>query len=585
MSKLKYKHQLLLLVGLFTILIVAVELFSYMRFYRIAVDKESEYINTMLNECVSQVKQMSDSIKDTAGSVALNMTVQNYLNEEAGELKAIMRSVLRDLMQTGIGGNPYVNFLLLLDSNGSSISSGPYAHLYINQLNELSVHDIQGAQFTPLVTPVNSNLNPFSCYLLPIHTFINPKNVSEAVLIVVIDWQSKQHILNNTRITENSASYLIDSEGVLVVSSETSPGTYIGSGDDIRHILHEGISDGSVIEIQGQRSFVFIRDTAFPGWRIVSIVPLMDLNHEVRLTQRIAIAITVISLIALALLAVIFSSLMTGPIEKLVGNLRRLGDMSMNKRIPVTTKNEIGYITEEINGMLQKNREMTTHIINMNNTLYEKEIKEKDAQLMALQSQINPHFFNNTLECVRSLALVNETQPIVTIIEAMSDIFRASMSDSTVSTIENELELVRSYANIINIRFRERIRFEYKVGEELMPVETIRMLLQPLVENAVQHGLGQITRDGHIWISGYAEGERLVIEVNDNGAGIPEEILTHINHCFEKGIAYTEPKTGRYCLALTNINRRLTLRYGHAFGLKIISEPPHGTTVRITLPL
>lgn len=216
----------------------------------------------------------------------------------------------------------------------------------------------------------------------------------------------------------------------------------------------------------------------------------------------------------------------------------------------------------------------------------EAENKRQETELYALQTQINPHFLYNTLDSIRGLALLNGVDEIASMTEALSRLFRNMIAkEGKLLTLREEFENVNSYILIQEFRFNNRFDYRLEIEEKMLDRYLVpNLILQPVVENAIMHGLEKKTGKGTIIIAGYSTEKRLVIEVTDNGVGMDGEKLESLN---KKLKARETNKWDGYKggIALLNINQRIKLRYGDIYGIYMSSTPDVITTVQIVLPL
>lgn len=219
------------------------------------------------------------------------------------------------------------------------------------------------------------------------------------------------------------------------------------------------------------------------------------------------------------------------------------------------------------------------------------EMLNTQAQIMSLQNQINPHFLYNTLESIRSKALMHDEEEIATMIEALALIFRYNIDrDSPTVLFSDELENVNNYLTIQNYRFRNKFLLRLELDEVKPLLENYvlpPLTLQPLVENAVHHGLEGKIGTGTICISGYCTQSKLFIRISDDGVGMPAKTLDVIRDRLRNtsGPLQTQDGSGGAGIALANVHRRLQLFFGNQYGLDIMSAPNAGTQIELTLPL
>ncbi|NLG83212.1 MAG: sensor histidine kinase [Firmicutes bacterium] len=270
-----------------------------------------------------------------------------------------------------------------------------------------------------------------------------------------------------------------------------------------------------------------------------------------------------------------FSIGITRPIKKLEKMMKEAAAGDLEGNLPVERNDEIGRLTMRFNWMLKRIQTLIEDV-------YHSRLNELEAELKALQAQINPHFLFNTLNIINSLAIISGVDSISQVITDLRDFFRYTMiTEQTTVTLGEEIEQVKRYMAIQRLRFGERIEFEIDVPTELWGQPIVKLILQPLVENACLHGLEP--NSGHIWkitIKARSTEEFLLLEVADNGVGINRETLAEIQAVLEGKIAPPE----RY-IGLRNVHERIRLRYGNAFGLRLESVEGQGTVVTLRLPV
>lgn len=220
---------------------------------------------------------------------------------------------------------------------------------------------------------------------------------------------------------------------------------------------------------------------------------------------------------------------------------------------------------------------------------YQMEVLKKQAELTALQSQINPHFLYNTLDSIRGFALIHDVPQIAKMTEALSKLFRCMIAnEGKMVTLKEELQSVSNYMVIQQFRFDGRIGYQQRLDdEEMLSYYVPNLIIQPLVENAVVHGLECKEGGGVVTVSGYATQKKLVILVEDNGVGMEQEKLDLLNEELAKMNVKTLKieRTKYRGIALLNINQRIRLHFGTEYGVSIMSTPNVSTTVEIVLPL
>ncbi len=294
----------------------------------------------------------------------------------------------------------------------------------------------------------------------------------------------------------------------------------------------------------------------------------------------LTIIIVLLQLFSLIAFLIIFRSLFVKPINKVFGYL----DDYASKRKKLFEKVgvcEIDMLAEHINDMIVKLEDNTVKIIQTQEELFEKELEEKNARLYMYQMQIQPHFLYNTLGAISSFAIDYKADEIITIASAMADIFRYSSEEDEMAEFCLELECVQKYVRIMQLRYPERIKIFMDIEDRLFDMKVPKMILQPIVENALKHGILPKQTGGAIYIEGTVENENICIIVRDDGVGMNEEKLDDIRKSLDNNVK-TNRQNGR--IGIANVYKRILLRYGVPYGLEIKSEENKYTSVKILLP-
>ncbi|MGI8257228.1 cache domain-containing sensor histidine kinase [Blautia difficilis] len=308
------------------------------------------------------------------------------------------------------------------------------------------------------------------------------------------------------------------------------------------------------------------------GWTIVGCMNMSELLKNSRKARSIYVLVA-LGLIAVAL--VISSEIarnITFPIQKLRDSMKRVqkGDFSAAE-IEVYSDNEIGSLTRSFNVMTHKIQDL------MAQNIQEQEQKRK-IELKALQSQINHHFLYNTLDSIIWMAEGKKNEEVVLMTASLARLLRQSISiENELVTIGQEVEYVRSYLTIQKMRYKDKLEFEINVDPRITHAQIIRLVLQPIVENAIYHGLKYKESKGMLKVHGYELGERIIIDITDDGVGMDEETLKHI---YDKHkVNYHSNGVGVY-----NVQQRLVLYYGKEYGIIYHSEKGKGTTATVVIP-
>lgn len=332
--------------------------------------------------------------------------------------------------------------------------------------------------------------------------------------------------------------------------------------------------DYRVVKLNGKNYFVIYNKSPFTNWLYTNILPYDHIFKQVIQMRKMVLLI----FCALFLFALVISLWMAGnltkPIHQLITQMKLVESGEFEESVaqePDAERNdEIGTLQRSFMIMVQK----INTLIQEN---FKKQILIKDAQLRALQAQINPHFLYNALESINWRAKINQQKDISQMIEALGNLLHNAMSDRQhLVTVKEELNLIQDYIHIQKVRFGARLNFTIELDERWEQLLIPKLALQPLVENAINHGLEKMIEPCAIRVSATESGSFLLLKVEDNGPGIPPAILQKF-----KKQAIEPHNLG---IGLKNIDERLKLIYGQAYGITIASQEGEGTMVIVKIP-
>lgn len=265
----------------------------------------------------------------------------------------------------------------------------------------------------------------------------------------------------------------------------------------------------------------------------------------------------------------------TEPIRRLCKATEQAGSGDFAIRTKEEDLDEIAVLNTSFNRMVEEIGKLVEDI-------RVEELNLRAAELRLLQEQINPHFLYNTLDNIIWLAEANETDQVVTMVSSLSNFFRTTLSGGRdYVTVKEEEEHIRSYLEIQQFRYRDILEYQIHIPEEMYYYEILKLTLQPLVENALYHGIKNKRGMGHISVSGELAGEHLIFTVQDDGIGMTEERLEELRGIIA-GEVKDDKKEGGF--GLFNVSQRIKLNYGAEYGLEIESTYKEGTTIRVIIP-
>lgn len=325
---------------------------------------------------------------------------------------------------------------------------------------------------------------------------------------------------------------------------------------------------------EGQEHLLSSSPVGTTGWTVVGAVPSSYLDSE---TGKIATQVFFVSLGALMLALVLSLRLAEGfaaPLRRLEQTMGLFGEGLMQVRAPADRLDEIGRLQRSFNAMADDIRSLMGRIDEEHRRL-------QISELRVLEYQINPHFLYNTLDSINWMALGAGQKDISAIVTALARFFRLSLSGGQERyRVRDELEHATMYLTISQMRYPKCFRWEFDVDEALMDRSTLKLVLQPLVENAIKHGFDKRRSDGVLTISGRDLGRCLEWQVRDNGRGIPEDKVKALREALAAPAG--EPRPGGF--GLVNVHQRIRLNAGTDDGLRISSRPGEGTTIQVLVP-
>ena len=390
-------------------------------------------------------------------------------------------------------------------------------------------------------------------------------NSTLGVLLVDMNYSSIEQLLTKAN-TDNASEYvyLMDGSGELIYHPKQKL-IYTDLFSE-NNLVAASYEDGShKEEYDGEKRIVTVKTISYTGWKIVSVVPMSSFDMGISGMRMFVILLMSLSMLMIILLNQFVSANIAKP-------LKRLNDSVKNPDIYVGGSLEVEHLGKTLRSTVAQIQEL------MHDILVEQEEKRK-SELDALQSQINPHFLYNTLDSIVWMIEGERYEDAVFMVTQLASLFRISLSrGKTIISMEDELKHARNYMNIQKIRYKNKFTVEFQVEDAILSCCTVKLVIQPLLENAIYYGMESMDGDGEITVVGYRKGDDVYVEVRDNGLGMPDEmvdaLLTENNRVRKHGSG----------VGLINVHNRIRLRFGEPYGLEIESCLDEGTTVRIHLP-
>lgn len=318
--------------------------------------------------------------------------------------------------------------------------------------------------------------------------------------------------------------------------------------------------------------------------KIIILIPKESIGKEISFLRPLFEIIRVLSLIIIVFCSRIMISAIIKPVNQIVNKIDEYEPTNKNKCIETSFENEISEIAMHINIMLKRIKKSNDKLLEAQKSIFELEIEKTKAELSYWQSQINPHFLYNTLECIRSLSTIYEAPEIEELSLSMAKIFRYAVGKETVVTLREELACARDYASVMMLRFPGKYEYIVDVDEDIMDIQIVKMTLQPIIENCFKYGINNKKKKAKICIRSSESLNNINIEIIDTGNGISNERLKEINRCLNMDDEEMICKNDSTGLGLKNINKRIKLCFGKKYGLNLKASEGYFTKVIIKMP-
>ncbi len=274
----------------------------------------------------------------------------------------------------------------------------------------------------------------------------------------------------------------------------------------------------------------------------------------------------------------------TRPVNNILTQLANYNSGDLKEHIQNTGIDEIDIVVENINKMIDNIRSITRQTFFMQDKLYESELRKTEAELYALQSQVNPHFLYNTLQCIRGLASLGRKEDVKNISLAMSDVFKYSIEPGEFVQIIEEIKIVYKYLLIHKIRFNNNLEYTIDIPEEILDCKIIKMVIQPVVENTMVHAYKDTDVLPKIYILARVCENDILFRIIDNGNGIDYETLLLINNQMKRSFSDSIKEISPLGQGLYNVHRRIQLNFGEKYGIVNVFSNPNGTEVNVLIP-
>lgn len=559
---------------------VAIVTVISMNYTRTSVfDNSSLYTQTIIQQMNQNIDSYIDYMENISYLVSSNEDVQSYLFGDEpdpesrvrilNQFKTILdsRSDILNLGIIGENGRMLINDALRLTNPDLDIHTQQW---YTNALNGSASSYLSSSHVQHII----SGERP---WVITLSRGIRNKasevgNQKEGVFFIDLNYSAISELCNQSMVGNQGYAFILDAEGNIVYHPQQQQLYNELQTENISLIM--GTDQDTVLFGKGSSEKLYsISRSGKTGWTVVNCVRVEELLRKSNKAQSLYVLVAMGLMIVALFFSRFISRSITQPIQQLCDSMERVqeGDFSVSD-IVVESQNEIGSLTKSFNVMTHRIQDL------MEQNIREQEAKRK-SELKALQSQINPHFLYNTLDSIIWMAEGKKNEEVVLMTASLARLLRQSISnEDEVVSIGQEVEYARGYLTIQKMRYKDKMEFQIEVDPSILHIPLIKLVLQPVIENAIYHGLKYKESKGLLLVKGFMKNDNAVLQVIDNGVGMDEETLAHIYERHK--VNYQSNGVGVY-----NVQKRLQLYYGNEYGITYESKKGEGTTATITIPI
>ena len=539
-------------------------------------ENSSEYTHTIIQQMNQNIDSYIDYMENIAYLISCNEDVQDYLFDEKIDNEGRYR--ILNQLQTILDSRSDIRNVGIISKNGRMlINDGSKS---VNQDLDLNTQEWYATALEkpngPILTSshVQHIISGERPWVITLSRGIRDRSGSgekEGVFFIDLNYSAISELCDQSTVGTKGYAFILDAKGNIVYHPQQQQLYNELQTENISLIMDT--DEDTVLTGTGNDGKLYsISRSEKTGWTVVDCTNVKELLSKSRQAQ----SVYVLTAIILVIVALLFSRFMarsiTLPIQKLRDSMKKVqeGDFSVSD-VVVDSKNEIGSLTKSFDVMTHRIHEL------MEQNVHEQEEKRK-SELKALQSQINPHFLYNTLDSIIWMSEGKKNEEVVLMTASLARLLRQSISnEDEVVPIANEVEYARGYLTIQKMRYKDKLEFQIEVDSSILYIPLIKLVLQPIIENAIYHGLKYKESKGLLIVKGFMKDGNAVLQVIDDGVGMDEETLAHI---YDKHkVNYHSNGVGVY-----NVQKRLKLYYGEDYGITYTSELGKGTTATITIP-
>lgn len=535
------------------------------------------YQTTKTNASIS-TSQIMDQVNVNLGYYLKGMNeVSNLVNTELNNEVASGKGDVGSVLKMALRLRRDIVTLSVFSEDGKLLQTSADAKLK-NGLNVYKEDWFRAARLEPeklfFSPPHVENLFPEKhpwVVSLSSQTLIDDNGkASKSILLVNMNFSAIDELCSNVGLGKHGYVYIIDKSGNIIYHPQQQL-IYAGLKKENIGFAVDHREGNYIQSYNGEQAVVSIKNVKYTGWKLVGISYYNDVVTTRNDIYYYFIFILLVSIFIMSFISMIMSARISRPLKNLEKLMKKVEKGELNIYAEVEGEYEVRNLSKTFNLMISQIRNLMDQIVS------EQEQKRK-SEIKALQAQINPHFLYNTLDSIVWMAENDKKLGVVKMVTALANLFRISISrGGDIIDIESEIEHARSYLIIQQIRYGDKFDFSIEISDSILHYKTLKIILQPIIENSIYHGIKLMPDMGHIRITGCIINDKVCITIADNGVGMPSEKVSNLL------LKETKSKSSSG-IGVKNVHERIQLYYGSEYGLQIESELDEGTNVKIWLP-
>ncbi len=390
------------------------------------------------------------------------------------------------------------------------------------------------------------------------------------VVLIDIEVESLSRMLSDS-FGQTGHVLILDENNQVISTSKSLP---LNKLDTIVHTVQSSrTTETSSLIAANKHMIVLSKPLTHNNWKVIGIIESKDLLRESFISIYLFIIILFIVCFLAFFLSLIANSTIADPIKNMMSLMETVESGNLEVQMDIEYPDEIGQLSESFNKMIMQ-------IKNLMHKVYQEQTELRKYEFKVLQSQINPHFLYNTLDSIVWLARMQQYEQIIKMVTAITKFFRISISrGKDIISIAEEIDHVGNYLMIQKFRYKDKFEYTIDIPSDITEYKTLKLILQPLVENSIYHGIKMMKGSGHIFIRGYEKDEAIVFEVEDTGVGIPPETLEALHEAL-----YSNEQSRVPIYGIKNVHERIQIFFGKDYGLHFESFYGEGTKAVVKIP-